>query len=488
MGKSSLLNALIGQKDDLAPSSQNGACTAAVCCFHYHDSTTASRKYLARVTFKSKQTIDRELRTFFNEHKSLNDDSQLNSQADGEVRAERERLQDTLSLIHGWSGLPRAKILDLGINNAAAEISRICRNGAKFFNYQNTSEQVTRQIGANTAKNFLKEVRPYVGNTKKKLETLLWPLVEIVDIYVDAPVLRNGVVLVDLPGESDALESRAQVAKNYYNKLDRLMIVTPSDRACDNQTAAELLRDDQVLDLEADGKMAGDGMCVVVTKIDNLNWEAFVTQEWDPKDVSSEFPELMNRLEVMRNELEELDEESTDFLRLDRDIKALEGKCLQACIDARNRDIKEKMSEGINRMRQDMLGGEIPRLTTKVNVFPVSSHAHRSILKGKPDLAFPDIVTTGVPALQEWIRKGSLQKRSRHADAMLNRCQRLSDQIEEWALKEWLVRLRLPKSEFPKIEGVLVSYNKLLTTVSKTSMQSNPYYRLPLSGVTQMGA
>lgn len=512
MGKSSLLNALIGQPDDLAPSSQNGACTAAVCCFRYQDPKEADRTFLAKVRFKSKETVDKELVDFFQDYKEWHDDTRFDAQIDSNVHAERDRLRNIIDIIQGWSGLDTEKIIQLGTADKASEITNQCVNGRNFFNFKKPNQNEARLIGSNLARNFLQEVRPYIGNTKKKLETLLWPLVEIVDIYLDAPILRNGIVLVDLPGESDALESRAQIARDFYNRVDRLMIITPSDRACDNQTAAELIRDDQVVDLEADGKMAGDGLCVVVTKIDLMKWEDFVTQEWDPTDVSAEFPKLMEKLESLKEECQKLNgeiealRENLDgprnafsrsrksrfsFSHRSRDpaspeeaaqiqqltsleeklqdveyrMEDLDEQCLRACIDARNRDIEEKMQKGIQRRRQDMLGVQEAQAPNPVNVFPVSSHAHRSLLKGKTEPAFPDAQSTGILALEQWMVKGSLEKRGQHADAILTRCQALYDQISEWSLEEWQVKSRLPESEFPRIEGILNTRRSVLKIV-----------------------
>jgi hypothetical protein len=58
-----------------------------------------------------------------------------------------------------------------------------------------------------------------------------------------SPLLREcpGLVLVDLPSEMDANDSRSEVARKFYGKVDRLMVVTPSDRAFDNKTQRALI-------------------------------------------------------------------------------------------------------------------------------------------------------------------------------------------------------------------------------------------------------
>lgn len=512
MGKSSLLNALIGEAEDLAPSSQNGACTAAVCCFHYHEPTQAEHRFLARVNFKSKAAVDAELEAYFFEHKRIHDAAALDGEPDNEIRAQRDALKEQMRVIEGWTGLKRAKIEELGLSGQASEITKLCDNGAKFFNYQEPAKHKVHDLGATTPKKFLYTIRPYVGNVNRKEKMLLlWPLVDIVHIYVDAPLLRNGVVLVDLPGEMDATESRARIAKNYYNKLDRLMIVTPHDRACDDRTAADLIRDDQLVGLEADGKMNNDGFCVVVTKVDQLEWEDFANNEWDPEDISVGFPALFHsfkerqtELEALKERIEELRDELEEYCpMLDRlrnrglalpenpaqdpevnnqlselyssyitqreielDIARLDEECLRECLDARNQDIIAKMKDLVTKRRQDVVTGAQRGDVSQVNVFPVSSRAHRNALKQRPQPAFPDVMSTGIRPLEEWITEGASEKRKQHLDDLLNRCHVLFDAIEGWAVEAWFVKLRLPETDYPGIEQILKYHQKTLKSVS----------------------
>jgi hypothetical protein len=81
--------------------------------------------------------------------------------------------------------------------------------------------------------------------------------------------LKRGIVRVDLPSAMDALESRSQVARQFHHKLDAVMVIAPSDRASDKSTAVDLLREDQVQDLEAVGNLDSGSFCLVTTKIDD---------------------------------------------------------------------------------------------------------------------------------------------------------------------------------------------------------------------------
>lgn len=74
-------------------------------------------------------------------------------------------------------------------------------------------------------------------------------------IFVKADILRHGIALVDLPGLSDAVESRAQVAERYNQQIDTTIIVTPSVRAIDEKTGFQLMSKYQALRMKLDGKL-----------------------------------------------------------------------------------------------------------------------------------------------------------------------------------------------------------------------------------------
>jgi len=61
----------------------------------------------------------------------------------------------------------------------------------------------------------------------------LWALIESLTIYLNAPLLRNGVVLVDLPGYHDSNFARVRVARETQAKCDDLLVVIPIARAID---------------------------------------------------------------------------------------------------------------------------------------------------------------------------------------------------------------------------------------------------------------
>ncbi|KAM4064519.1 dynamin family protein [Hirsutella rhossiliensis] len=476
IGKSSLLNALVSETADIAPSSQNGACTAAVCCFSHPGSGSASPlTYTARVYLKSKDTVDQELNAFFQEYNEFEERVQLAGGEDSITYGEREKLNDQINIIRGWSGLSKQQLEEFGLNHQVSEITSSCTNKEQLFELKDHQRGKVVQLADKDSRKFLHAIKPYVGNAGRTpgLINIRWPLVEKVEIFVEADLLRGGIALVDLPGEMDALDARSQVARRYYNKLDSLMVVTPGDRAIDNKTAMEIIRDDQIMDMEADGMIHENGLCVVVSKVDLMDWRNFVETEYSSQEISADFEHLDQNLRIKEGEklalarrivdLETGDGDTDGELgslihlknRVAEEIIQLDSLCLRRCIDARNKDIRTAFEHYFNRIRNSTRAKKAAEVSTGLNVISVSSKAHRSLARGRPEAAFHEAESTGIGALKDWIIKSSLQKREEHADTVLHRCQVLFDAIDDWATEEPHVMVILPETERTEIKKIL---------------------------------
>lgn len=134
------------------------------------------------------------------------------------------------------------------------------------------------------------KIKPYMDSTTAKhtksgQEFAAWPLVDKVELFVRSEILRNGVVLVDLPGLADSVESRAAVAERYFSKLAATLIVSPARRAADDSTSVKLMEDHQELRMKLDGRFHHRSYCVAVSMIDHID-RASATRSRDVKSNS----------------------------------------------------------------------------------------------------------------------------------------------------------------------------------------------------------
>ena len=398
------------------------------------------------------------------------DDAAIDNSLREDVKVEQEQINEKLKIVERWSRLSHSAILNLANNNKVSEITTQCKDSTKLFDHQKPDNKITISIGRDDASDFQSAIRPYIGSTKGT-RALKWPLVEIVHIYVEADVLRNGIVLVDLPGEQDAVESRAKVAKDYQNKVDLTMIVAPGDRLVDDQTAMEHLRDDQLVDFEASGKMESGGVCLIATKIDDFEWESFLNEGFEVEDISPEMPRLTKEFKAKKEEKRlfnnrSSDQHSDEARRIQQEFEAINEKCLRVCLDSRNRDIQDMFVESYQERTRSLLGDQYSIHSPTIAVFPVSSRAYRALQEGDSKPAFRDEESTGFHDLIKFINHRSLPARKVHADFMLAECQGLFVKIEDWAVKEWLVELRLSPCELIDIKSIIERHQKVLEEVN----------------------
>ncbi|KAM3551914.1 hypothetical protein ARSEF4850_007639 [Beauveria asiatica] len=393
-GKSSLLNVLVNAKADIVPSSQNGACTATVCCFSCPDLNSERKKFSAKVHMKSKVTVEKELVDFFEDLHKFEDRSQNDSCEDSVTYAERDRFHDQLDLIHGWSGLSEQRLRNLGRGGLAPEIIAECLHVQDIFNLSNPEEGLVISLSDDKESTFRTALKPFVGG--RSADTLRWPLVEMVEIFVKADILQNGIVLVDLPGEMDALDARSQVARRFYSKLDRLIVVASGDRAANNKTAMDLIRDDQIVDMEAEGKLNASNLGVVITKIDDMKWRSFIESEWPTGQVPAEVQHAVDRLGLLDELQSEVHDEEGESGRLSprvaipdtddcafspevsrhrqkllqSEIRTLEAFCRRSCIDARSIDIKKQFQKRFEKIRTSLHRKTDFLIASPLEVFP----------------------------------------------------------------------------------------------------------------------
>lgn len=255
---------------ELLPSSSVEAATATVCRVSWNYDDTPGHEFQALVIFRSKEDVIQELDWVLSAAKDRKEVKQQESD-NGE-----ERLDAINELNHIIS----------------AEIGRICAafglDENQIEDIDRTAESIladhhaianllgtTQSIYFSDAEKFAVDVKPYLDSTPTPWGITAWPLIEEVRLYIRSDILKYGLVLVDLPGLSDTVEARSAIAERYFQKLAVTTIVTPAVRAVDEKTGVKLMGSHQELRLKLDGKYHRDSLCVVISKIDDIDCDAF---------------------------------------------------------------------------------------------------------------------------------------------------------------------------------------------------------------------
>ncbi|EEY23279.1 conserved hypothetical protein [Verticillium alfalfae VaMs.102] len=495
-GKSTATNAMLGY--DISPTNSSDACTAAPCIYSYNHSDDPEKVFHAIITFKSTESIAHDLELLQEE---LSDIAHSTREHGGLVQAETvsrlNQVQKQVKSVQNWSGLTENEIKCDAPSKIILEAKK---KTVPFLDTKNSTKKHKLQINDSNLKRFRKTLKPYIDSSGRSRGIVQhWPLVQQVEIQLKSDVLRHGIKLVDLPGVADSLESRAAVAKDFFERLDKLLVVVHAVRAADNKAGSDamLMPATLSMDMGLDGRFEPDSLAVIVTKVDDIN----------PKNAENDFPDdeiimaAVNTLEAENEELanlEELisrqreiiddhDEEESDTevrsplkkrphpttttlaaeesrlarMRHKRDAKkrgveSLTSQLKRSCIHARNLKVKQAVGQNLSDIKAQVNPTAVSVVGEfETSVLPISASAFLDIKAGDSVIGFSDANDTGIPALRDWLTRAYLPKRDMSADDDILDARALLDALDSWSLNESAARLRISTEEGKEIKRLL---------------------------------
>ncbi|KAK1969113.1 hypothetical protein LY78DRAFT_701032 [Colletotrichum sublineola] len=488
LGKSSLINALLGCQ--IVPTSNSEACTAAVCIFGWNSDIANKKPYIADITFKSYEIVETELDQLKFELADLEETSRAQDEnPDPEYDDRCAQAARQVRNVTSWSGLTKDQVRKASpeqIIQASPAFPGILK---KADDDTESQEKFSKVIEAVSRQDFLDLLKPYVASsTGKRSGIQYWPLVEQVEVFLKSEVLRHGIKLVDLPGIMDATEGRAQIARDYFERLEKRIVATPATRAADNRAAADLILSEQeTLILDMNDMLKPDSLCVAITKTDDIDCDS-AEYEFPTDEILKICRELKHREAYeeddsgedegyhndgyqtgerrkrhnealkrrVRQRAESIEpEDGSDFSRVD--TGALKSRLKALCIRERNAELEQKVKENLLATRKK---NRKSRMTTNTltEVFPISSKAFQSLKRSNKEggfEGFPDIKSTGIPDLKSWLDQVSLHYREEWVDGDIQYLQVLFDAVDGWNQGDDLLTLQLTGDEKTKVKNAI---------------------------------
>lgn len=234
----------------------------------------------------------------------------------------------------------------------------------------------------------------------------LAPLVRQVVVDWDAPVLRAGITLVDLPGLGASGDSFKTITRDWIRKAQAIILVV--DRSGIDQESAELLYQSEFLQRlihsAHDPKADPVRLFVAVTHIDSVADK----RNFDDKNKRK----------------------SAHFADVQKEMCDLVRSQLAKELSKVWRDGDDKMTQAEKRVSE--------RLLDELRVFPLSAVQYRKILADDPDdrsfLATPE--ASGVPALEAALIEVVNKQRAENQRLFAGRCevfrQRIRAELESF--------------------------------------------------------
>ncbi|XP_051746264.1 nuclear GTPase SLIP-GC-like isoform X22 [Ctenopharyngodon idella] len=243
-GKSSLLNAVLGEKD-LLPSGCFGACTAVVTRV---EANLEDSNYIAEFELFSKEEWEKELKDLFT---VLSDEDETHELFDNAVE----------------------KITALFGDDAEKKTLEELKKEVKFAEIE-TFLSFSKKISKSDVSKFSNVVASYIQPSESSPGDWYWPLVKSVTIKIPGcHELLKHVVLVDIPGTGDCSKIRDDKWKSTLRECSIVWIVSDINRAITDKEPWGILK-------HCTTELGPEGECrrinFICTKTDEINLTAYV--------------------------------------------------------------------------------------------------------------------------------------------------------------------------------------------------------------------
>ncbi|OAA41248.1 Dynamin, GTPase domain protein [Cordyceps fumosorosea ARSEF 2679] len=233
-GKSSVLNSLLDEGDLVKSGSAGGACTCAATEFHYHDSDTIS---IEVQLFDEDALLEQQMQLLkYYRHFHL----ECPSEDDRDYFYELAMLAtDTFSSLF-QSQLPSQNTL---LNEDEGRMKRTFKRLITELRPP-SSHTVMTGLTKEACSEKLTELTstPASSAGDSATRAAVWPYIEKIRVFLNAQILKKGLILVDLPGLRDINSARRNITEVYIRNCNEIFAVCPASRASDDETIQEIFR------------------------------------------------------------------------------------------------------------------------------------------------------------------------------------------------------------------------------------------------------
>ena len=338
-GKSSLLNALVDE-ETILPCNDMRASTAVVVQMSWNKSEEPEQAYRAEIDFISAEEWTREFEVLAHDIKNRPAGEKL------DVKSGSDSSIACAKIAAVYPGADVLKLLEMPAEELLAE-----RDLSDILGQ-------TITINESEASTFAKTINGYVDSNNKGGNTTkaaFWPLVRLVKVFVRAPLLQHGLVLVDLPGLGDSNAGRTHVAENYMKNLRYVWVVADIVRAVDDRVARDLMGRSFRRQLLMDDKYDENFITFIMTKTDIINIQNMINNSDSAssalKDIIPEEKELLDVRDEAKVQIEKISQRQKErkiaLANLDKEEKTLKssGGKSESILKRKFDQIEDSMSE-----------------------------------------------------------------------------------------------------------------------------------------------
>ncbi|KAJ5719982.1 hypothetical protein N7493_006860 [Penicillium malachiteum] len=236
VGKSSVINSLLDEKEIARSSGAGAACTSVVTEFRNVDNAHPN-PYTIEIDFMGsediKELLEELLRNFRTYNRpSLCDQISSDEECDKAEMAATRAMRTLESLFHDKEELTPEFLGDESEDAWERIIKRLETWAGDVL--ARRPDQIKDRSAVVTTDDLqsCKDYLDFLMNSSHKNENLvLWPFINLIRVYLQSPVLESGLVVADLPGFRDMNYARTRATERYlFHQCDEVVIVTEIGR------------------------------------------------------------------------------------------------------------------------------------------------------------------------------------------------------------------------------------------------------------------
>ncbi|KAH7093109.1 hypothetical protein FB567DRAFT_609442 [Paraphoma chrysanthemicola] len=312
VGKSALMNAILGVLNLTIESGDGGACTCVITEFCQAPSTQTA-PYAAEVQFFCLEMCRKLVRDLFTQWYTVKEKQRQNSDdVDDEDLSKMSTARDCLNqLFADRLGFDSSETFMA--TATSAEDPKVLK---QFMSWTDDIHRMFIEDGetsvhfsSSTPETLTEQYHPFTRECPnasfkgKPLRFTPWPLVQIVRVTLNSPILQQNVIIADVPGGSDVNRSRVENAARYLQECDMTIVVGKIDRLQDNASFRQQYMD-------AYRRRRSGSVILVATRSDDLNDEGGSTLVLDTiteellGTIAQKITNVEQKIRVILNDIE----------------------------------------------------------------------------------------------------------------------------------------------------------------------------------------
>ncbi|VUC28222.1 unnamed protein product [Clonostachys rosea] len=394
VGKSSLLNSLLDYKDLARASNSGEACTCVVTEYHYHQHDHMDVQVELFTTQELNEQLERMLEDF--RHYSFHADEMETAEEKKAAKDRANVAKDTFKAM--FRG--RMNNDSFLLQGSQREVFQTL---VRWAEEQRPSQAVTSQ--QNLSPEQCSDALFVLSSERiSRSGPAIWPFIKTIKVFLNAHALRQGLVLVDLPGLRDLNSARRCITERYILECNEIFVICNIGRAVTDEGVLH------VFNLAQQARLRNVG--IVCTRSEEIvpsealrDWDGarqarikslmavIDTDKQEHRELEAELRQFDDSED--EGELSEVDREEKSSLertkrRLSKKIEDGDFELTKFLVTTRNEFVSNKLCQKYN----DRVDGQI-------RVFCVSNKIYNNKRNEPKNLSLPHLELSGIIGLRK---------------------------------------------------------------------------------------